>query len=380
MRIAMIGIKALPPKYGGFETAADEISRRLVKLGHEVVVYNRSGLSIHKGVDYEGVRLITLPTVHRKNLSAIVHSALATLHVLLHPVDIVHYFISGTTLFALLPRFAGMKVVCSVDGTDWQRAKWSRLARTYLRLSERLAVWFCNALIADSREVQNYYRKKYQVESALITYGMRDSDSAGLEWLERFGLRPREYVLFVVRFVPENCILHLVAAFEHVRTCNKLVIVGDDPWGKEYVDSLKATRDSRVVFTGGIYGVGYEQLQRNAYCFVLPDEVGGTHPALVEAMGFGNCVLVNDTPSNLEVIGDAGLSYRGSEGARDLRDQLQRLLDDPQLVHQYRTRAKERALTTYRWEDVVRRHEIFYRRLLGMESGAGTAITSPAPE
>ena len=233
MRIAMIGIKALPPKYSGFETAADEIARRLVQLGHQVVVYNRRGLSTHHGTDYHGVRLVTLPTVQTKNLSAIVHSALSTLNVVFRRVDVVHYFITGTTLFAFLPRLVGMKVVCSVDGTDWQRAKWSWVARAYLRLSERLAAWFCNALISDSREVQDYYKKKYRVDSSLITYGVRESTGNGREWLDRLGLTPREYVLFVGRLVPENCVHHLIAAFEHVRTDKKLVIVGDDPWGKD---------------------------------------------------------------------------------------------------------------------------------------------------
>lgn len=364
MRIAMIGIKALPPRYGGFETAADEISRRLVRMGHTVVVYNRSGLSTHNGAEYHGVKLVTLPTVNTKNLSAIVHALLTTLHVLFHPVDVVHYFIPGTTLFACFPRLAGMKTVCSVDGSDWQRGKWSRGARLYLRLSERIAALFCHALIADSAEVKQYYAVKYGANSRLITYGMRESSSNGREWLDRFGLSAREYVLFVGRLVPENNVHHLIAAFERTRTEKNLVIVGDDPWGRKYVDSLRSTKDSRVIFTGGLYGAGYEQLQQNAYVFVLPDEVGGTHPALVEAMGFGNCVLVNDTPSNLEVIADAGFSYHGSQQARDLLRQLQYLLDNPFTVKEYRDKARSHAMANYRWEEVVRRHEELYRHIL----------------
>jgi glycosyltransferase involved in cell wall biosynthesis len=193
---------------------------------------------------------------------------------------------------------------------------------------------------------------------------MRDANSPGTEWLKRFGLNEREYVLFVGRLVPENNIHHLIAAFEQLHTDKKLVIVGDDPWGKKYVGSLKSTRDSRIVFTGGVYGDGYEQLQRNAYLFVLPDEVGGTHPALVEAMGFGNCVLVNDTASNLEVIGDAGFSYRGAEGDGDLCRQLQSLLDNPQTVAAYRANAEKKARAEYRWEYVVRDHLALYEQVL----------------
>lgn len=369
----MIGIKAIPAHFGGFETAVDEISRGMVRLGHEAVVYNRSGMSVHCGSDYEGVRLVSLPTLRSKNLSTIVHALLATIHVTFNRVDVVHYFTTGTTLFAPVPRLLGMKVVCSVDGTDWQRGKWGRFARWYLRASERLAAWFCDGLIADSQAVRRYYLEAHRANSFLVTYGMRESKCEGLEWLERSGLKTGEYVLFVGRLVPENNIHHLISAFALAKTDKKLVIVGDDPWEKEYVGSLKATKDPRVVFTGGIYGDGYEQLQRNAYLFVLPDEVGGTHPALVEAMGFGNCVLVNDTESNLEVIGHAGFSYRGAEEDIDLRRQLQFLLDNPELVDKYRAAAQERARSNYSWEQVTREHADVYRRVLDGRAMAALA-------
>lgn len=364
MRIAMIGIKAIPAGFGGFETAADEISRGLVKLGHQVVVYNRSGMSAYSGRFYDGVELVTLPTLQSKNLSTIFHAFLSTLHVLSRRVDVVHYFTTGATLFAPIPRLMGKKVVCSVDGTDWQRAKWNRFARWYLRFSERLAVVFCHGLISDSQDVMSYYQQRYGAPTSCIVYGMREYRSEGRNVLARFGLQEREYVLFVGRLVPENNVHQLIQAFEKTLTKKKLVIVGDDPWERAYVSTLKATRDPRIVFTGGVYGDGYAQLQQNAYVFVLPDEVGGTHPALVEAMGFGNCVLVNDTPSNLEVIADSGFSYCGTEGANALQGQLQMLLDNPVLVGEYARRAHKRALDHYRWEDVVRQHAQFYQQLL----------------
>jgi glycosyltransferase involved in cell wall biosynthesis len=366
MRIAMIGIKAIPAEFGGFETAADEISRGLVKLGHQVVVYNRSGMSRYSERFYEGVELVTLPTLKSKNLSTIVHAFLSTLHVMFRDVDVVHYFTTGATLFAPLPRLMGKKVVCSVDGTDWQRAKWSRYARWYLRFSERLAVLFCRGLISDSQEVLNYYKQKYGASSFCIAYGMRDYQSVRRDALDSFGLQEREYILFVGRLVPENNIHHLIQAFEKTRTEKKLVIVGDDPWERDYVRSLKSTRDPRVIFTGGVYGDGYTQLQQHAYMFVLPDEVGGTHPALVEAMGYGNCVLANNTPSNLEVIGDSGFSYCGKQGAEALQLQLQVLLDRPSLVAEYRQLARKHAQEHYRWETVVGQHVLMYQQILGV--------------
>jgi len=378
MRIAMVGIKAIPAHFGGFETAVDEISRGLVKSGHQVVVYNRKGMSTLAGDNYEGVRLVTLPTLRSKNLSTIVHSFLSTLHAMFSSADVVHFFTTGATLFAPLARLMGKKTVCSVDGTDWQRAKWGLFARRYLRFSETLAVRFCDRLVSDSKDVQQYYQREHRVDSACIVYGMREHRSDQTDTLQRFDLAQRGYVLFVGRLVPENNVHHLIRDFEQSNTDKKLVIVGDDPWEKTYVQSLKATRDPRVVFTGGVYGEGYAQLQQNAYLFVLPDEVGGTHPALVEAMGFGNCVLVNDTPSNLEVVADAGFGYRGRDLDRDLHAQLQRLLDDPCLVSEYRARALDRAQKHYRWDDVVQQHAALYEDILRGQNSTRSALASTA--
>jgi glycosyltransferase involved in cell wall biosynthesis len=365
MHIAMIGIKAIPARFGGFETAVDETSRGLVRLGHQVTVYNRKGMSNHNSAVYDGVTLVELPTLKSKNLSTIVHAFLSTLHVTFRRVDVVHFFTTGATLFAPLPRLFGKKIVCSVDGCDWQRAKWGRFARWYLRLSEWIAARCCHSLISDSQDVNRYYAETYGQHSTCITYGVREYRSKQQEVLDHFGLKPREYVLFVGRLVPENNIHHLISAFENLKTEKHLVIVGDDPWERRYVQRLKSTTDPRIIFTGGVYGDGYAQLQQSAYLFVLPDEVGGTHPALVEAMGYGNCVLVNNTPSNLEVIGTAGFSYRGELGSVDLQAQLQNLLDTPSEVAGYRQRALVHATERYSWTKVAREHAAVYEELMG---------------
>jgi hypothetical protein len=183
VRVAMIGTKGIPARCGGFETVVDYPSRGLVQRGHEVLVYNRPSDVSWRRKDYEGVRLTYLPTLPSKNLSTITHSFLPSLHVLFSGANVVHYYTTGAVLFAPLPRLFGKKIVCSVDGSDWQRSKWGHFARRYLRLSERLAVWFCDGLVADSLDVGRYYLQKFGAHSALIAYGMRESKSEGHDWI-----------------------------------------------------------------------------------------------------------------------------------------------------------------------------------------------------
>ncbi len=364
MKIAAIGIKGIPARFGGFETVVEELSAGLVERGHQVTVYNRTNNISYKENYYKGIKLVRLPTLHSKNFSTIFHAFLSTIHVLFTDVDIVHFYTTGTTIFAPLPRLFGMKTVCSVDGFDWKRKKWGRLASLYIRFSEYFAGKFTNVLIADAEVIREYYLERYDTPSAMIRYGAKIEESTNPGWIEKFDLEREKYVLFVGRLVPENNIHYLIEAFEKVKTDMKLVIVGDDPWLNKYIAALKSTRDTRIVFTGGVYGDGYRELNCNAYLFVLPDEVGGTHPALIEAMAFGNCVLVNDTPANLEVIEDAGLSYRGREGSRDLTAKLQYLVDNPDIVKGYREKAVRRIEESFQWDQIIEEHEKLYYRLL----------------
>lgn len=360
MKIAKMGIKGLPARFGGWETIVEEISTRLVERGHEVTVYCR-GDKVQVQVEwYHGIKLVKIPTTWSKHFGTIIHSFLCTLHALRSDVDVVHYYTAANSILAPLPRLFGKRVVCSVDGFDWQRAKWGRLPKLYLRLAEYFATYLTNGVIADARVVEQYYWNKFGVKTDCIPCGAYVRDSVNPAWIEKLGLEPRQYFLFVGRLTPENNVHHLVAAFERVRTDKKLVIVGDDPYHKAYVASLKSTRDPRILFTGYVYGEGYRELNCNAYAFVFPDEVGGTHPALVEAMGFGNCVLVNNTLSNLEVIDNAGLSYDGGQGREDLCRHMQKLADDPGLVDAYRAKAVDRIRSCYSWDKAAEAHEKFY--------------------
>ncbi|MHB1464018.1 MAG: DUF1972 domain-containing protein [Thermoleophilia bacterium] len=365
MKIAMLGTRGIPGGYSGFETAVEELSKRLVARGHEVVVYCRTHMIKHEGDTYLGVRLVKLPTITSKHLDTFAHTALSTFHMLAKErCQVAIYFIAGNSPFAFLPRLWGIPTIINVDGMDSQRAKWSGAAKAYLRFAERLAPIAATAVIADSRVIQEYYKQRFNVETTYIPYGADMAEVPGTEWLDQFGLKPREYILYVGRLVPENRAEILVEAFNGLTTEKKLVIIGDASYADAYIQQLKGAAGENVLFTGYLFGEGYRQLSQNAYLAAVPTIVGGTHPVIVEALAAGNCVVVSDHPPNLETIGDAGISFEAATGAEDLRTKLQMLVDDPGKVAVYREKAKQRARERYDWEVITDQYESLCRDLL----------------
>jgi glycosyltransferase involved in cell wall biosynthesis len=380
MNIALLGTRGIPASYSGFETCVEELGSRLVQRGHEVTVYCRSHHIRLKDEYYKGIRLVRLPTIQNKFLDTIVHTFLSTIHASLRGFDVVLIFIAGNSLVSFIPRLAGKKVALNVDGLDWKRQKWNALARRYIRFAEYLATAFPHEIVTDSRVVQRYYLDKYGKPSTYIAYGGDIEALPAGEYLEKYGLQRHNYILFVGRLVPENCAHHLVEAFDGLCPSSgyQCVIVGDAPYAERYISSLRETNDPRIIFTGYLFGEGYRELASNAYLFVETSEVGGTHPALLEAMGLGNCVVVNDTRENLETIGEAGLSYKGPEGAQSLRTVLSELLSRPHLVEEYRHRARRRVQEHYSWEKVTDDYERLFETLLDRDVLHSDASSLPA--
>jgi len=364
VKIAMLGSRGIPASYSGFETYYEQLGARLVQRGHQVTVYCRTHHIAYPDPTYRGMRLVKLSTIPNKYLDTIVHSALSGLHALTQGYDIALYVIAGNSLVAWIPRLAGQVTVLNVDGLDWKRAKWPGPAKAYIRFAERMAPVLPTAYLTDSRVVQAYYREAYGSEPPYIPYGSEVPRVPPGETLARFGLEARKYILFVGRLVPENCAHHLIEAFQGLDTDLRCVIVGDAPYAEAYIARLKATRDPRVIFTGYQFGTAYHELGSNAAVFVETSGVCGTHPALLEAMAFGNCVVVHDTAENLETIGDAGLSYHGATGADALRELLARLLADPDLVAELRARAAARAAAVYSWDAITDQYEALFEALL----------------
>jgi glycosyltransferase involved in cell wall biosynthesis len=364
MRIALLGTRGVPARYSGFETCAEELGARLAARGHEVTVYCRVPHVDHSGPTYRGMRLVKLPTIRRKHLDTIVHTALSVLHAVRGRYDVALFFNVSNSPLTWVLRMAGQRVALNVDGLDWKRKKWGRLARAYIRAAERWATRLPHALVTDSRRVQRYYAEHHRAPSTFIAYGADLTTVPPGPTLSAWGLERGHYVLFVGRLVPENCAHHLVAAFQDLPTDFRCVVVGDAPYAAEYIRALRATRDPRVVFTGYLFGDGCRELLSSAYCFVETSEVGGTHPALLEAMGAGTCAVVNDTPENLETIGDTGVAYDGAAGADALRKVLRELLRHPERVAECARRGRERVRIHYSWDAVTDAYEGLFRELV----------------
>ena len=312
MRIALLGTRGIPANYGGFETFAEELSTRLAARGHQVTVYCRERYS---QPEYRGVRLQYRPTIRHKYLDTLAHTFLSTLHLLAHRVDVALYCNGANAVFTLWPRLLGVPVALNVDGIERKRKKWNRCAKAWYLLSEWLATFCPTEVITDARTIENYYRERYGKRSTFIPYGAEVGKVARHRDPRQTGLEPGRYFLYVSRMEPENHAARSAPGVRAGATPLKLALIGDAPYAHEYIRQVRDTHDPRIVIPGAIYGQGYRELGSHCFAYIHATEVGGTHPALIEAMGRGAVVLYRNTAENAEVAGDAGhpLRARGTD-------------------------------------------------------------------
>jgi glycosyltransferase involved in cell wall biosynthesis len=359
MRIAILGTRGIPANYGGFETFAEELSVRLVERGHQVTVYCRERKALG---EYRGVQLRYLPTIRHKYLDTLAHTALSTADVLFRDFDVLLYCNAANAVFTLWPRAFGTATALNVDGVERHRKKWNAVAKSWYLLSEWLATWCCSAVITDAEKIREYYLDRYGKDSTFIAYGAETGKVTGTEQVRGLGLEPGRYVLYVSRLEPENNALLVREAFEKIDTDYKLALVGDAPYAADYIRRVKDTRDGRVVIPGAIYGEGYRQLQSHCGVYVQATEVGGTHPALIEAMGRGALVLYLETPESAEVAGDAAVPFTD-----DLAEKLCWAVKTTESERAlWGERARERIERLYSWNAVTDRYEALLGGLGGV--------------
>lgn len=361
MKIAIIGHKRIPSNEGGIEKGVEQHAVRMVKRGNDVTVYNRGGHNVFgkefdgkKLKEYKGVKIVTVPTV--KGAACVpIYSFLATIHAAIARYDCVSYRASGSCAMIPLAKLFGLRVVASLHGIDSQRDKWGGFASRYLEFGERMAATKADVCLVLSKNMKQYIKEKYNADSVLFANGIDEPKKKEAQIIkDKFSLEKDEYLLSLGRIVPEKGIHYLIKAFKKCKTSKKLVIAGGAESNREYYNSLVklAEGDSRIIFTGYVYGDTISELYSNAYMFLLPSNLEGMANALLEAMSYGNCCLISDIPENTEVVGKYAEWFEKGN-VKDLRLKLQRLLDNECAVKEYKDKAADYILSRYDWDKVV---------------------------
>lgn len=374
LKIAMFGHKRIPSHEGGIEIVVEELAVRMVRMGHEVTCYNRKGHHVsgkqfdeERLSEYRGVRLKGLPTLDKKGLAALTSSFAGSILTAFGRYDVVHIHAEGPAAFCWLPHWMGKRVIVTVHGLDWARAKWKgSFGSKYIRFGERMAARFADEIIVLNQGTQAYFKEKYGRETRVLPNGVTRPQIRPVQLIEeKFGLQKDSYILYLGRIVPEKGGHYLCEAFKKLHTDKKLVIAGGSSDSQAYFDELKqlAAGDERILFTGFVDGQLREELYSNAYAFVLPSDLEGMPLSLLEAMSYGCCAVTSDIEECTAVAKEYGLTFKKGD-ADDLRRVLQEICDYPQRVEQMKKQAADFICGRYNWNDIAARTIELYREAL----------------
>ncbi|MCP4689485.1 MAG: glycosyltransferase family 1 protein [Desulfobacterales bacterium] len=372
LKIALIGTRGVPAKYGGFETCVEEVGKRLAEKGHEVTVYCRKSYYAEKKAEHLGMKLVHLPNMARKSLDTLSHTFFSVCHAVFKRYDIYMVF-NAANSFLLFPlRLLGKKIAVNTDGLEWKRSKWGFWGRQYYRAAEKVACLVANRLVSDSRGIREHYRKTHGTESVEIAYGAYLQHCERPNRLAEVGVRPGEYFLQITRFEPENHPLLTIQAFRMLNTDKKLVLVGGNPYANEYTGRIDSERDDHVLLPGFIYD---QELLTELWClchaYVHGNSVGGTNPALLQSMASGCFVMAVDNPFNRDVLSDCGAFY--SPDADSLAERMQWSLDNGDALDDFRRRARLRIEARYCWDKVADQYEqLFFELARGQSAWQGS--------
>lgn len=360
LRVAMIGTRGVPAKYGGFETAVEQIGARLVDRGFDIRVYCRDAAA----ESHLGMRRVELPALRTRITETLSHSYLSAAHVVAHPVDAALVFNAANAPVLPILRARGIPVATHVDGLEWQRAKWQGAGRNYYRLAESLAVRWSDALIADAEGIRDYYAQEFGATTRLISYGAPKDPYTSTSHIADLELEPGGYHLVVARMEPENHVRDIVAGYVASAATSPLVVVGSAPYAAAYRGAVvdAAGHDPRVRLIGSVWDQELlDSLYANACTYVHGHSVGGTNPSLLRAIGAQVAVVAYDVSFNREVLGEQGLYFHSDA---DVGRQLVAMEQDP-VGRQRRARALRQRADDYDWDTVADDYEQLIRDLIG---------------
>lgn len=374
MRIAYIGQKGIPDTFGGVEHHVDRLSREMARRGQDVTVYVRSWYTDKNLKEYEGVKLVHIPTIKSKHLDASVHSFFCSIHALFGKFDIIHYHGIGPTFFALIPRLFGKNVVATIHRLDWDTEKWGKIAKTFLKIGEYISITVPQRTLAVSEDLKNYVKDKYGKTAIHLGHGTDLPQPKSPDLIKnKYSLNGKDYILFMGRLVPEKRVDWLIEAFKKLVEKSpetkqlKLVIAGGSSATPEYVEKLQNLGEghSNIIFTGYVTGAEKEELLSNAMIFSLPSHLEGYPIVLLEARSYGLCCLVSDIPPHKEAIKDGldGLLFK-SDDFSDLVKKLEMLVEDREKTAELGTNARNEMKDLPGWQIVVKKMEVVYQELL----------------
>lgn len=368
----MLGHKRIPSREGGVEVVVEELSTRMVRLGNIVTCYNRKGKHVmdknqqqKKLKEYNGVKLKQVFTIDKKGLAAMTSSFSGTIKALFSKADVVHYHAEGPCAWMwIIKWFSRKRIVATIHGLDWQRAKWGGFATKYIKYGEKQAVKHADVIIVLSKNVQDYFKKEYNRETVFIPNGVNKPEIIKPNIIkDKFNLTKDSYILYLGRLVPEKGIHYLIEAYNNIKTDKKLVIAGGASDTDSYFQELKekAKDNKNIIFTGFVQGKELDELYSNAYIYVLPSDLEGMPLSLLEAMSYGNCCLTSDIKECSTVIEDKGVTFKKSD-IKDLTNKLQELCSNKTKVEKYKKESQKYILNKYNWDKVVEETLKLYRK------------------
>lgn len=368
MKIAMFGQKTVPSRMGGIEVVVENLATRMVAKGNCVALYNRkTKTTSNKVKEYKGVEIYTVPTIDKKGLAAVSGSFFASVLVSLKKYDIVHIHAEGPAFFSWIPKLFNKKVVVTVHGLDWQREKWKNgIGSKFIQIGEKNAVKYADAIIVLNESNQKYFKEKYNRDTILIPNGVNIPNKLSANLIKKeWGLTKNSYILFLGRIVPEKGIENLILAYKRIKTNKKLVIAGGSSDTDEFYKRLKllAKNDSRIIFTGAVKEKKLEELFSNAYLYTLPSNLEGMPLSLMEAMSYGNAVLVSDIPECTNVVGNNAIVFQHNN-IDDLEKKLKLALKNQDLVFRLKDVTSKYILSKYNWNDIVNKTLLVYKECI----------------
>lgn len=367
MKIAMIGHKRIPSREGGVEIVVEELSTRLVKKGHQVDVYNRKGNNVadnniktKKIKNYKGVNIITIPTINKKGLDALIYSFFASIVASFKKYDCLHYHAEGSCAMLWIPHLFRKRIVVTIHGLDWQRAKWGGFATKYIKFGEKLAAKYADEIIVLSKGVQKYFKDTYNRDTNFIPNGVNIPEIKEPNVIkEKYNLNGNDYILFLARIVPEKGLHYLIDAYNQIKTDKKLVIAGGASHTNDYYKEIqeKVKGNKNIIMTGFVQGKELEELYSNCFLYCLPSDIEGMPISLLEAMSYGKNCLVSDIEENTQVCGEYGHTFKKGS-LEDITKKLKECLKEK--GRKDSTEISNYILKEYNWEDIVKKTEILY--------------------